>query len=76
MEIKGRTILVLGGYGLAGMAVCRQLMYEAPDTLIVSSLLEDEDQNMAISAIKNGSGTLFDPAVVDAFMEILTIDEE
>jgi len=42
MEIKGRTILVLGGYGLVGMAVCRQLMYEQPDTLIVSSLLEDE----------------------------------
>jgi hypothetical protein len=42
MEIRGRTILVLGGYGLVGMAVCRQLMYEEPDTLIVSSLLEDE----------------------------------
>jgi len=42
MEIKGRTILVLGGYGLVGMAVCRQLMYEDPKSLIVSSLLEDE----------------------------------
>jgi hypothetical protein len=42
MDIKGRTILVLGGYGLVGMAVCRQLMYEEPATLIVSSLLEDE----------------------------------
>ena len=42
MEIKGRTILVLGGYGLVGMAACRQLMYERPDTLIVGSLLEDE----------------------------------
>jgi len=28
MEIKGRTILVLGGYSLVGIAVCRQLMYE------------------------------------------------
>jgi hypothetical protein len=42
MEIRSKTILVLGGYGLVGMAVCRQLMYEKPDTLIVSSLLEDE----------------------------------
>ena len=42
MEIKGRTILVLGGYGLVGMAVCRQLMAEEPDTLLISSLLEDE----------------------------------
>jgi hypothetical protein len=42
MEIKGRTILVLGGYGLVGMAVCRQLVYEEPDMLLISSLLEDE----------------------------------
>lgn len=42
MEIKGRNVLVLGGYGLVGIAVCRQLMYEEPNTLIVSSLLEDE----------------------------------
>lgn len=42
MEIKDRTILVLGGYGLVGMAVCRQLMAESPAMLIVSSLLEDE----------------------------------
>jgi len=42
MEIKGRSILVLGGYGLVGIAVCRQLMYEKPDTLILGSLLEDE----------------------------------
>ncbi|MGC8878043.1 MAG: short-chain dehydrogenase [Anaerolineae bacterium] len=42
MEIKDRTILVLGGYGLVGMAVCRQLMSESPAMLIVSSLLEDE----------------------------------
>jgi hypothetical protein len=42
MEIKNRTILVLGGYGLVGMAMCRQLMQESPATLIVSSLLEDE----------------------------------
>jgi len=42
LEIKNRTILVLGGYGLVGMAVCRELMREVPDTLIISSLLEDE----------------------------------
>lgn len=42
MEIRNRKILVLGGYGLVGMAVCRQLMYENPGTLLVSSLLADE----------------------------------
>jgi hypothetical protein len=42
MEVKHRTILVLGGYGLVGMAVCRELMSHEPDILLVSSLLEDE----------------------------------
>ncbi|GAP63558.1 hypothetical protein ARMA_1981 [Ardenticatena maritima] len=42
MEIQGRTILVLGGYGLVGMAVCRELIPRRPQRLIVSSLLEDE----------------------------------
>lgn len=26
MDIEGRKILVLGGYGLVGMAVCRELI--------------------------------------------------
>jgi hypothetical protein len=42
MEIKGSKILVLGGWGLVGSAICRQLMENNPSMLIVSSLKESE----------------------------------
>jgi hypothetical protein len=47
MEIKGSKILVLGGWGLVGSAICRQLMEHNPKQLIISSLKESE----AIAAI-------------------------
>jgi hypothetical protein len=42
MEIRGKRIMVLGGWGLVGMAICRQLLNEQPEEIIVSSLTEDE----------------------------------
>ncbi len=42
MEIKGKTVLVLGGWGLVGSAICRKLVPEKPDKIIVSSLLKAE----------------------------------
>jgi NAD(P)-dependent dehydrogenase (short-subunit alcohol dehydrogenase family) len=42
MEIQNKTILVLGGWGLVGSAICRKLMEEKPKRIIVSSLLEAE----------------------------------
>ena len=42
MEIKGKTVLVLGGWGLVGSAICRKLVPEKPDKIIVSSLLKSE----------------------------------
>ena len=40
--LKDKTILIIGGYGLVGRAICRELLHHQPDTLIVSSLLESE----------------------------------
>lgn len=48
MEIEGKSIMILGGWGQVGMAVGRALIQEHPKKLIVSSL-EDEE---ALSAIK------------------------
>jgi hypothetical protein len=48
MEIRGSKILVLGGWGLVGSAICRQLMEHNPSQLIVSSLKESE----ALDAVK------------------------
>lgn len=42
MDIKNKTVLVLGGWGLVGSAVCRQMMKESPKRIIVTSLLESE----------------------------------
>ncbi|HOV90897.1 MAG TPA: hypothetical protein PKW07_09335 [Syntrophorhabdaceae bacterium] len=47
MEIYGKTIMVLGGYGEVGMAVCRLLLKYNPSRLIVTSLREEE----AVSAV-------------------------
>ncbi len=42
MEIRGKRVLVLGGWGLAGSAVCRRLLEEAPEEIIVASLNKEE----------------------------------
>ncbi len=42
MEITGKKVLVLGGWGLVGSAICRELMNHSPAQLIVSSLRENE----------------------------------
>ncbi len=51
MDIKGRTVLVLGGGGLVGSAVCRKLVEEKPKRIIVTSLLRSEAQE-AIRILK------------------------
>ncbi len=42
MDIKGKTILVLGGWGLVGSAICRSLVAERPARIILTSLNESE----------------------------------
>ncbi len=52
MEIKGKTVLVLGGWGLVGSAVCRRLIPEKPEKIIVSSLLKSEAMD-AVTQLRN-----------------------
>ena len=42
MEIESKTVLVLGGWGLVGSAVCRRLMAEKPGHVVVTSLIKSE----------------------------------
>ncbi len=51
MDIQDKTILVLGGWGLVGSAICRKLMEEHPKRIIVSSLLESE-ANEAVDLLR------------------------
>jgi saccharopine dehydrogenase-like NADP-dependent oxidoreductase len=40
--ITGKTIVVLGGWGLVGRAVCHELLQDNPARLVVCSLTKDE----------------------------------
>lgn len=42
MDIHGKTVLVIGGWGLVGSAVCRRLMDDRPRRIIVTSLRKVE----------------------------------
>jgi hypothetical protein len=42
MDISGKSVLVLGGWGLVGAAICRRLLGEKPKTIVVASLLQEE----------------------------------
>lgn len=42
MDIQGKRALVLGGYGLVGTAVCRELLRHRPARLVVGSLRRDQ----------------------------------
>lgn len=42
MDIKGKTVCVIGGWGLVGSAVCRKLMERKPKRIIVTSLSREE----------------------------------
>jgi hypothetical protein len=42
MDIKNTTVLVLGGWGLVGSAIVRNIMQHSPKRIIVTSLLERE----------------------------------
>lgn len=47
MDINGKTILVLGGWGLVGSAICRALIAERPARIVVTSLNEAEARDAA-----------------------------
>ena len=42
MDISNKTVLVLGGWGLVGSAICRKLMPYQPKRIIVTSLTKTE----------------------------------
>lgn len=42
MVVNNKTVLVLGGWGLVGSAICRRLMDENPKRIILTSLKESE----------------------------------
>ena len=51
MDIKGKTILLLGGAGQVGLAIAKKMLHENPKKLIISSLFKEESET-AIKELK------------------------
>lgn len=70
MDIQGKRVLVLGGYGLVGMAVCRELLPHQPARLVVASLykFEAEQAVQRLRAAFPDSPTQIIPAWGDVFL--------
>jgi len=50
MDIRGRSVLILGGYGLVGQAVARRLLREEPSRVVLLSLKREEAES-AVAAL-------------------------
>lgn len=46
MDIKNKTVLILGGWGLVGSAIARNLMAEGPKKIILTSLKKEEAEDI------------------------------
>ena len=67
MDIRGKSVLILGGYGLVGQAVARRLLPEAPRRLTLLSLRREEALE-AVSGLQTERGAVeLVPAWGDVF---------
>lgn len=57
MDIRGKSVLILGGYGLVGQAVARRLVRERPRALILLSLRREEAEE-AVATLRAEGVTL------------------
>lgn len=48
MQIKGAKVLVLGGWGLVGAAICHELMKHSPAKIYISSLRKEEAEDAVL----------------------------
>lgn len=60
MEIRGKRAIVLGGAGLVGRAVCRLLVEEGIQGLMITSLLDSEAEEFSNQLKKEYPGTPVD----------------
>ena len=55
MEIQGHNVLILGGSGLVGMSVARELIAHQPTAIVISALRQDEAES-AVAELRAEAG--------------------
>lgn len=58
MDIAGKSVLILGGYGLVGQAVARRLVHERPREIVILSLRREAAGEPAVAALAGGFGEI------------------
>jgi len=67
MDIRDKSVLVLGGYGLVGQAVVRRLAQEAPRRIVILSLRRAAAEEAVETLGRQGVGVPLEPAWGDIF---------
>jgi NAD(P)-dependent dehydrogenase (short-subunit alcohol dehydrogenase family) len=67
MDIRGKSVLILGGYGLVGQAVARRLLQEKPREMTLLSLHRREAEEATESLQSERQGTALQAAWGDVF---------
>jgi hypothetical protein len=68
MMLRNSKVLVLGGWGLVGMAVCRRILSRGPAKLIVLSLRKEEAESAAKELAAEYPNTTLVPVWGDIFV--------
>lgn len=67
MDIRGKSVLILGGYGLVGQAIARRLLPERPRRLVLLSLKREEAESAVAAILPEADGVELAPAWGDVF---------
>ncbi|PYQ22371.1 MAG: short-chain dehydrogenase [Acidobacteria bacterium] len=67
MDLGGKDVLILGGYGLVGQAVARRLLRESPRRLVLLSLKREEAEEVAGVLAAEAGEVELEPAWGDVF---------
>ncbi len=70
MNIEGKTVLAIGGFGLVGMAVCRELLPHRPGRIIIHSLRREEAEDARDRLAREAGETEIVAAWGDIFAQI------
>ena len=68
MDIRQKTVLILGGYGLVGQAVARRLVRETPRRMVLLSLRREEAEEAVAAIAPEAGGVVLEPAWGDVFV--------